>query len=327
MKVMIIGGTGFLGYHASLEFLARGHEVATLSLPDVALGHWFPAAIQVQYGDVFSMTDRGLAQALTGYDALVYAVGPDDRVTPPAPAYPFFHARLVDASAKVIAAAREAGIRRSVVLNSYFATFDRTQPQKKLAERHPYIRCRVEQAERVIAEGQDRMDVMILELPYIFGAMPGRVPLWKDVLFERLRKPKVILYPKGGTNMIAVEHVAEAIVGAVERGIHGKRYPVGDVNLSWNGMIQLILHAMGTNKPVINIPRFLAVQAGKQMQEDHAKKGLESGLDPVWLMKDIMTDEFFFDPSESRQELGYRSGGIETAIEKTVYASYPEDFL
>ena len=26
MKVFIIGGTGFIGYHATLEFLQRGHE-------------------------------------------------------------------------------------------------------------------------------------------------------------------------------------------------------------------------------------------------------------------------------------------------------------
>lgn len=38
MKVFIVGGTGFLGYYATLEFLKRGHEVDTIALPDIPLG-------------------------------------------------------------------------------------------------------------------------------------------------------------------------------------------------------------------------------------------------------------------------------------------------
>ena len=36
-KVMIVGGTGLLGYHAALEFLKRGYRVTTLALEDVGL--------------------------------------------------------------------------------------------------------------------------------------------------------------------------------------------------------------------------------------------------------------------------------------------------
>lgn len=324
MKVMIVGGTGFLGYYAGLAFLERGHEVATISLPDVNLGEWFPHQIHVEYGNVFEMPEHELRTLFTGYDALVYSVGPDDRVTPQAPAYEFFHDRLVEACGKVVAGAREAGVKRCVVLNSYFATFDRIQPEKKLAERHPYIRCRVEQATRVIAEGKGQMDVIVLELPYIFGAMPERIPIWKDVLLERLRTSKVILYPKGGTSMISVEHVAEAIVGAAEQGQHGARYPIGDVNKNWNDMINIMLKAMGMSKKIVNVPRFLAVSAGKQIQREHVMAGKESGLDPVWLMKDIMTDTLYLDAEDSRRTLGFGSGGIEAAMIKTVHACYPD---
>jgi len=74
-------------------------------------------------------------------------------------------------------------------------------------------------------------------------------------------------------------------------------------------------------RKIIDIPRFLAVLGGKQMKKEHEAQGLESGLDPVWLMKDIMTEKLYFDPAESRQQLGYGSGGIEEAIQKTVKAS------
>ena len=33
MKVMVLGGTGFLGFNAVKVFLERGHEVTVLALP------------------------------------------------------------------------------------------------------------------------------------------------------------------------------------------------------------------------------------------------------------------------------------------------------
>ena len=37
----------------------------------------------------------------------------------------------------------------------------------------------------------------------------------------------------GGTNMIAVEHVGEVIVGAIEKVKGGHSYTFGDENLTW----------------------------------------------------------------------------------------------
>ena len=326
MKIMIVGGTGFLGYHALLEALKRGHSVNALATDDVELGDWYPGEVNVQYGDVFELTEEKLQERFAGYDAMVYAVGPDDRITPPAPAYEFFHARLVDAVEKVAIAARKAGVKKFVVLNSYFAYFDRIWPEKELSKHHPYIRCRVEQAERVISAGEDKMAVMILELPYIFGSMPNRIPLWKDVLLDRFAKGKIIFFPKGGTNMIAVEHVGEAIIGALENGEHGERYTVGDENHSLNEMLEMMMSAIGARKKIINIPRFLAVAAGSMIDRGLKKKGLEGGLDAKFLMRDILTHNLYFDPSDAVEKLGYKRGGLKEAIVKTMKACYPEKF-
>ena len=37
MKIMIVGGTGFLGYHALLVALKRGYSVNALAIDDVEL--------------------------------------------------------------------------------------------------------------------------------------------------------------------------------------------------------------------------------------------------------------------------------------------------
>lgn len=323
---MIVGGTGFLGYHALLEAHKRGHSVNALAIDDVELGDWYPKQVDLQYGDVFELSEEDLRSRFAGHDAMVYAVGPDDRITPPAPAYEFFHTRLVDAVEKVMIAARKAGIKKCVVLNSYFAYFDRTWPEKELTKHHPYIRCRVEQAKQVIDAGGDKMSVMLLELPYIFGSMPNRMPLWKDVLLDRYMKGRIIFFPKGGTNMIAVVHVGEAIIGALENGEHGERYLVGDENHTFNEMLEMMMSAIGERKKIINIPRSLAVLAGSMIEKQWKKKGLEGGLEAKYLMRDIITDYLYFDPSDSVKKLGYKRGGLKEAIADTMKACYPEKF-
>lgn len=326
MDIMIVGGTGFLGYHSLLEAKKRGHKVDALAIDDVELGDWYPKDVKLGFGDVFVLAEDDLTRRFKGYDAMIYAVGPDDRITPKAPAYDFFHTRLVEAVEKVATAARKAGIKKMVLLNSYFAYFDRLWPEKGLSKHHPYIRCRVEQAERVIAAGKSDMSVSVLELPYIFGSMPNRIPLWKDVLLDRFAKGRYIFFPRGGTSMIAVEHVAEAIIGAIENGQHGKRYPVGDENHTYNEMLEMMMEAIGENKRIINIPKSLAVLAGGFIEKGFKKRGLEGGLEARLLMRDIMTDYLYFDTSNTVEKLGYGRGGIKEAIQKTMMACYPERF-
>jgi len=324
MKIIIVGGTGFLGYYSVLEALKRDHEVSSISIPDIELGEWFPEDVNVKYGNIFEMAFEELVQIFKGYDGMVYAVGPDDRITPEAPAYKFFHDRLVVACTRVIEAAREAGVHRCVILNSYFAYFDRIWPDNKLAERHSYIKCRVEQAASAIEAGGDTMAVMVMELPYIFGTMPERVPLWKDALFDRVIGMKVVFFPGGGTNMIAVEHVAEAIIGALEHGQSGMRYPIGDENISYKEMLRIVLDTIGLKKRlIITLPTSLATIIGKWMKRQEKRKGLESGLDRVYVFNDVLSKNLYFDPTSSVEDLGYKQGGVREAIEATVRVLYP----
>lgn len=319
MKVLIVGGTGLIGYYTALEFLENGHKVTSLSFKDIDLGDWYPKKIKVHYGDVFKMTDNEYIKLFKGHDAIVYGIGPDDRFVPDAPAYDFFYDKLVMHPTRMAAAAKKAGVKKFVVLNSYFAYYHRLHPEKNLMERHPYIKCRVEQADSIIDTGGDEMDVCVLELPYIFGAMPERVPLWKDVVVDMLVSMKTVFYPKGGSIMISVENVAKAIYGAVMKGRHGTKYPIGDENKDWNSMLEIMLDALGTPKKIVNIPCFIVKLYGIKHKRDYAKQGKEMGLDPVKLMKDIQCEYLYYDADElSRKELGYGGGDLEESIRKTI---------
>lgn len=324
IKTLIIGGTGFLGYHACLKLLDLGHKVSSLNLESPGLDDWFPKEVKRTSCDLFVMEHEELIPVLQGYDAMVYSVGPDDRTMPRSPSYVYFREKLVDTSERVFNAAREAGIKRAVLLNSYFAYFHRERPDLKLGKRHSYIRARIEQAEKVLAAGQDSMEIMVLELPYIFGTYPGEIPIWKELFLDRLLKIRPVFYPKGGTTMISVEHVAEAISGALEYGKHGRRYHIGDVNMSWKEMFSIMFRAAGINRKIIGLPLWTARIVGWFMHTWQRINGRESGLDLRYIFQDIISHEFYLDPSRSVKELKYGRGGIVESIEETARACFPE---
>ncbi|MEG2561495.1 MAG: hypothetical protein RSB10_02680 [Clostridia bacterium] len=358
-KVFICGGTGFLGFYSAKEFLKQGVKVGTMALPkEITLDQsWWPQEIDVQTGFLFNLkkmrnqlTDADKAQLVTheqkvemfkGYDCMVYAVGPDDRVHTPTgiSAYDYFHEKLVTEVVDTFEAAKEAGVKKAIVLNSYFAYFERVMPEKHLAERHPYIKVRGEQSEALIAVGNGGaanggMDVVVLELPYIFGSMPERTPLWKEVFLDRFAKMPAVFFPKGGTNMIHVNGIAEAVVAAAYYGCHGDKLPVGNEDRKYKYMINKIMETIGCTKKYMGVPCWVATIGGKMVANGLKKENQDSGLNYNYLMKDIQSQDLYNAEAcaQTREhlhysEFGYNGGGsLDDGIMKTAMACYPHRF-
>jgi len=313
-SVLIAGGTGFLGYHSALLFLKRGVRVDAVALPkEIDLSGWYPPDIGIRFGDLFAMTEADLETLMSGhgYDTFVYALGPDDRTVPDRPAYDFFRDRLVTRAGRILGAAKRAGIRRAVVLNSYFSFYDRILGGV-LSRHHPYVRARVEQENELAKLGEDgSFDVMFLELPFIFGLMPGRKPLWKEFFLDHFAGSAAAFFPRGGrTAAIDVSGVAEAVVAAAANGIHGGRYPVGKENLSYKEILELMLAATGTTKKVVPIPAWIAAIGGAMIDRRYRRAGKEAGLDHRRLMGDILARDFSVSHATLADSLGYADFGF-----------------
>lgn len=330
-RLLVIGGTGFLGYYTILDALKKGfkeEDIGTISYKDIDLEGWFPKGIKVDYMDVFTCTEDELVPLMKGYDYMVYSVGPDDRYTPPKPSYKFFHDRLVIACAKVFRAAERAGIKKSVVYNSYFTYFNDIYPKLKLVKYHPYVRCRVEQA-KLLNEQKKNMQVVVLELPYIFGSMPKRTPLWRGVFLDRyLNGHKVIFFPKGTTTMIHVKHIGEAGMGALLYGKDGAYYPIGDQNKSYNFMLdEMMKDLIGHTRKIVNPAGFLCAFGAWFIVANDKLHGHEPGLNYTKVMSQIMSKDIVIpeDVMDSvNAELHITRGDLEEGIKDTIEACYPD---
>ncbi|WP_329562559.1 NAD-dependent epimerase/dehydratase family protein [Kitasatospora sp. NBC_01266] len=310
MRVLVVGGTGFLGHHVMARLTERGHRTATLTrTPGPATG---PAADTVR-GDATLLTEDDWARLLDGQDGVVFAAGADDRTVPRRPAAAYFEAANVEPDRRLIGAARRVGVSRAVILGSYFTAFHRQWPELELAARHPYIGSRIAQAEVARAVAGPALPVAVLEIPFVFGATPGRRPLWAGLVPWLMSPRAPLLAPPGGTAAVTVDSVAAAAVSALEDGL-GVDLPVADTNMTWRQL--LVRFARAAERPgparVGALPTGLLRAGVRAAGLGHRLRGLEPGLAPRHLVE-LLTRELYLEPTGT--------GDLDEALRDTVRAS------
>lgn len=316
MNIFIIGGTGLLGAAGAKELISRGHKVASIALPPVPEGADIPKEMKLTLKNYMDLSDTDLEKLLAGYDALVFAAGVDERIEFPPPVYDYYYKYNIAPLSRLLKAAKNAGVKKTVVLGSYFSYFAKAWPSMRLYEKHPYIRSRVDQENVALAFSDDQMEVSVLQLPYIFGAQPGRKPVW-TIYTDMLSGMKTVYYPKGGTTMVTVRQVAQALAGALEKGKGGKAYPIGWYNMTWKEMFAIFNKHMGTpDKKIVTVPAVLAKLSAKKTLKHYADNNLEPGLDPVAFIS-LMTKNAFID-KQTMQQLGATEDDIDAAIGESV---------
>lgn len=318
MNIFMIGGTGLLGSEGAKELINRGHHVSSLSLPPIPEGAQLPGQMEIKLGSYMDMSDDELRECFSGCEGFVFAAGVDERVEGPPPIYELFKKFNITPLERMLRIAKECGVKRTVICGSYFSHFAKIWSDKQLTKWHPYIRSRIDQEEMALSFADKDFSVAILELPYIFGAQPGREPVWL-FLVEMIRgMEKKTMYPKGGTTMTTVKQIGQTIAGALERTEGGVAYPIGYYNLTWVEFLKIVHKYMGCpDKKISTIPTFLYKLGSKQMMKKHEATGNESGLHIV-KFADVMCNNAFIDKSLGCDPLGVEPDDIDAAIGESI---------
>ncbi len=314
MKVFMIGGTGLLGSQAAKELIDRGHEVLSLALPPIPEGACLPSGMQMEYGNYLEMSDDEIIKYMTGCEGFVFAAGVDERVEGPAPIYDLYKKYNIDPMGRLLAIAKKSGVKHAVICGSYFAYFAKARPKLELARWHPYIRSRLDQEKEAFRFADETFDVAVLELPYIFGAQPGRKPVWMFMAEQIERSGKHILYPGGGTTMVTVNQVGQAIAGAIERNRGANAYPIGYYNKTWSELLKTAAEALGhRDKRVLTIPALLYKLGGLSMMRAYRKRNIQPGLHMVRFAA-LQCSTTYIDKTQGCEKLGVRPDDIDAAI-------------
>lgn len=322
-KIFIAGGTGFLGRAALEKFANGGVAVAAASRSGGKA-----CGVEIDRIDFFAENPDVLADYFEkkDFDVFVYALGPDDRVMPPAPAYGYFREKLVVRCRDILNAAVRAGAKRLVVLGSYFAYFDKLYGGA-LSLKHPYIRARREQEEAALSLPAE---TVVLELPYIFGVPENGKPLWRDSFLAHYDKYPAVFMTGGGTAATDVHGIADAVYAAAHCG--SGCVPVGGVNISYIDLLKKMLFYAKDPRKVYKIPAFIGALGARSVLKEYRKSGREPGLNPVKLMTQIQNKKFYIDPEETERALCYDRFNfkavrdIDGELKKTMQACYAERF-
>lgn len=135
-KVLVTGGSGFIGSHCILQLLDAGHEVRTtvrnLARESdvramIAKGGWIGAADRLTFAAAHLEKDAGWPEAVSDCDYVLHVASPFPAAVPKDENELIIPAR--EGALRLLRAARDAGVKR-VVLTSSFAAIGYGHPQQ-----------------------------------------------------------------------------------------------------------------------------------------------------------------------------------------------------
>lgn len=326
MHVLVVGGTGFIGYHVVQTLLSHQHKVSLLCRANSSAEALFPQQVNIIEGDLNLFLDLPFAQLFAGIEAVIYAAGIDERTESIGDPYTFFYKENVTCCVNFLQQAKNFGVKKAIVLGSIFSYLDQQHPQLQLSQNHPYIRSRTAQRDHALALADNNFQVNICETPFVFGATPGSSAVAKRLInYIRIATP--LLSIQGGANAISVKSLSQAITGMLEHVRDSGAIAVGDVNLSWVELTEMISGLVNSKpKPIKLIQANLLTElthVGGYLQD---LMGIKSGLDQKHI-SDIIQLEAYFDTAPQKQQLNYQGGDLLQALAETVAATPEPAFI
>lgn len=323
MRVLVIGGSGFIGCHAVQALLAQGDEVAVLCRNTETVERLFGGEVAALCGDVQVLRTADYRVLLAGFDAVVFAAGADERSEVQGDVHKFFQRANVEPCEQLFSAIPGSSVRRAVLLSSIFAWFDQQRPELQLAQRHPYIASRVDQDRVAHAAVAGSACVLVtVQVPWVFGGSRHRESQW-GALVNYVRAAAPLMCIRGGACMLSVTTLAQAISGALRYPCDSVSLPVGDENLSYVELMQRLCPLVGrkdNNVLPVRDGFFRDITAlGDFFGKLFGKRG---GLD-LRGMADLLFENIFIDIAHSQALLHYHGGDLDDALRDTV-AAVPE---
>ncbi len=315
----MIGGTGLLGYFVSRELVERGHQVTAVGL-EAPAPDTMPKGVAVVVQNLETLSRSEMVRLLGDADAVIHGAGADGRFSSRPPALEAFRRSNVDPFFGLIAAMQEVGSRRLVILGSYYTALARLQPELPIMTRSAYPISRAEQANLVFSLAGTSIAVAILELPFIFGAAPGRGTLWGHLIDRLLNSEGPIRVPSGGTACITTGQVAQATAAAIDCANGHAAFPIGGENLTHRQIYEHFAAALGIERQIIPLTPDEALSAAMAQMHQLADAGMETGYHPLDLAA-LQSANLFLDPAPAMAQLGYQRDDVATAIAETVRAT------
>jgi dihydroflavonol-4-reductase len=321
MKVLVTGGTGFVGLNLVLELLETGATVRVLARPSSNLAPLLEAVgsrgVDVARGDL--LDPPSLRAALAGVEVL-YHVAADYRLWAPDPAV--LYRVNVEGTRSLLAAAEAAGVGR-IVYTSSVGTLGIPLDGTSGTEATPvgladmvgdYKRSKFlaeREAEAAAARG---VPVVIVNPSAPIGPWDWKPTPTGKMLVDYLRG-RMLAYLETGLNVVHVRDVARGHILAATRGRVGERYVLGHAagNLALRDIFARLAPHTGIPAPRVRLPHAGALAIAGVL-ESISRVTRREPLASRTAVR-MAAKRMFFDPSRAIRELGLPQTPVEQALQ------------
>jgi len=317
-KILITGGTGFLGTHIVRQFLDAGEK--NLRVMASFVPEWMKeAGVEPAEGSVTNRDD--VANAVKNVSAIFHLAGKVSRDNDDAIAMNKIH---LQGTRLICEAAKENGVKTMVLASSSgtvavsedHQVFDETFPQPvEIFSRWAYYASKYYQERAALEnfDGEGRR-LVIMNPSLLLGPDDERLSSTKPVLDFLARK--IPYTPGGGLNFVDARDAAAAFITALEKGRHQEKYLLGAANMTFPEFFGRLERLSGIAAPMIRMPKQLAMTGANIISSVFKNWGKASPVAP----KEVEQAEYFwyFDSSKAEEVLGFAPRDPQETLNDTI---------
>jgi nucleoside-diphosphate-sugar epimerase len=328
MKVLVTGGTGFVGAYTVMGLLAAGHEPRLLvRRPERLATTLGTAGVDVDSLDVVvgDMTDpEAVAAAASGTEAAIHAaavVAALDRKQA---------SRAVELNVRgtevVVESALDAGCRSVVHVSSVAAVFSPGYPlihaelPPVTNASNPYTRSKA-LAEQWVRERQVAGDPITIVYPGgVIGPPVGDVVGDAAEGFASMLRGGFLPLHEGGIGAIDARDLAAALIAAAHPERSGRRYMAGGNLTSLDELAEIVRGLTGRRFPVFGVPGSVFRGIGHLLDAARRVVPFESVYTAEAMT--LLTQPRLTDDRALHEELGVRYRDPAESIEASLRGMY-----
>ena len=319
MKVLVTGGTGFVGSHSVAALVSQGHQVRLLvRSPDRVARSLSPlgvADVESVLGDVTA--PQSVAEAMAGCDAVLHAAAVfslDPR------AAPRVRETNLRAAEIVLGAAVRMGLDPVVHVSSYVALLPPEPPGAVLTPDSPVTRpggtyCRSKaESERVARRYQEQGAPVVIVYPG--GVIGPDDPYLGDSNRSIVEFAKSGLTMRGGGPIVDVRDVAAVLAAVMEPGRGPRRYMITGHYVAFPDLIAMLQQITGRHSRIVAMPAGMTLAAGRvaDLMQRLMPGRLPFSHEGIW----INALQPHCDDSRTASELGITSRDLRVTLADTV---------